>query len=90
MQNFPPTITIQHNMHFHQQAITQLARNPFYHQTQISSITPMNNKPSRAYNLQVNKNNQMQKRTKGFGLSTFTTLHGAQPSCSLSSSAFHP
>jgi hypothetical protein len=82
VQNFPPTITMQHNTHFHQQAITQLARNPLRHQTQISSIIPMNNKPPKAYNLQVNKNNQMQKRTKEFGLLTFTTLHGAQPSCS--------
>jgi len=89
-QNFSPTITMQHDTHFHQQAITQLVRNSLHHQTQISSIIPMNNKPSKAYNLQVNKNNQMQERTKEFGLSTFTTLHGAQPSCSLSSSAFHP
>jgi hypothetical protein len=90
VQNFPPPITTQHDMHFHQQAITQLARNPLHHQTQINSIAPMNNKPSKAYNLQVNKNNQMQKRTKKFGLSMSTTLHDAQPSCSLSSFAFHP
>ncbi len=90
VQNFLPTITTQRDTHFHQQAITQPTRNPLHHQTQINSITPMNNKPSKAYNLQLNKNNQMQKITKEFGLSTSTTLHDAQPSCSLSSFAFHP
>ncbi len=89
VQNFPPPITTQHDMHFHQQAITQLARNPLHHQTQINSIAPMNNKPSKAYTLQVNKNNQMQKKTKEFGLSMSTTLHDAQPSCSLSYFAIH-
>jgi len=90
VQNFPPTITMQCDTHLHQQAITQPTRNLFHHQTQINSIAPMNNKPSKAYNLQVNKNNQMQKKTKEFGLSMSTTLHDAQPSCSLSSFAFHP
>jgi len=90
VQNFPPTITTQHDTHLHQQAITQPARNSFHHQTQINSIVLMNNKPSKAYSLQVNKNNEMQKRTKEFGLSMSTTLHDAQPSCSLSSLAFHP
>jgi hypothetical protein len=56
MQNFSWTTITQHDTHFHQQAITQLARNPLHHQTQINSITPMNNKPSKAYYLQVNKN----------------------------------
>ncbi len=64
VQNFPPTITTQRDTHFHQQAITQPARNPLHHQTWISSIAPMNNKPSKAYNLPVNKNNQMQKKQK--------------------------
>jgi hypothetical protein len=54
--DFPPTIITQHDRHFHQQAITQPARNPLHHQTQINSIAPMNNKPSKAYNIQVNKN----------------------------------
>jgi hypothetical protein len=49
----------------------------------------MNNKPSKEYSLQVNKNNQMQKKTKEFGLSMSTTLHDAQPSCSLSYFAIH-
>jgi hypothetical protein len=56
VQNFPPTIIMQHDKHFHQQAITQPVRNPLHHQTQINSIAPMNNKPSKAYNVQVNKN----------------------------------
>jgi hypothetical protein len=52
VQNFQPTIIAQHDRHFHhQQAITQLVRNPLHHQTQINSIAPMNNKPSKAYGL---------------------------------------
>jgi hypothetical protein len=50
----------------------------------------MNNKTSKIYNLQANKNNQMQKRITKFGISTSTTFNDAQPSCSLSPSAFHP
>jgi hypothetical protein len=50
----------------------------------------MNTKTSKAYNLQANKNNQMQKRTTKFELLASTTLKDAQPSCSLSPSAFHP
>jgi hypothetical protein len=50
----------------------------------------MNNKTSKTYNLQANKNNQMQKKTTKFGISTSTTLNDAQPSCSLLPSTFHP
>jgi hypothetical protein len=50
----------------------------------------MKNKTSKAYNLQANKNNQMQKRIAEIELSTSTTLRDAQLSCSLSPSAFHP
>jgi hypothetical protein len=57
---------------------------------QISSATLMKNKTSKAYNLQANKNNQMQKRTTKIELSMSTTLHDAQESYSLSPFAFHP
>jgi hypothetical protein len=39
----------------------------------------MNNKTSKIYNLQANKNNQMQKRITKFGISTSTTFNDAQP-----------
>jgi hypothetical protein len=64
VQNFPPTITTQRDTHFHQQSITQPARNPLHHQTQINSIAPMNKKPSKTYNLQVNRKQPNAKKNK--------------------------
>jgi len=50
----------------------------------------LKNKTSNTSNLQANKNNQKFKKTTKTGLSASTTLHDAQPSCSLAPSASHP